>query len=117
MRHSIIALAATLAAAVPAVAAADTFAFSTVDTVVVGEDGENGYSNAMLVTGLRDGQNAPTTSLLVDNLEHSPRLERCYRMAIIAMSKPGRWRFTVDTWVSSWGSIHFIDRCGLTRVD
>jgi hypothetical protein len=116
MRHILSAIAAIALLLTPALAAADTFAFNPVDSVVLGE--ADGY-RSIAVTG-RTGSGESTTIVLLTNEYPDDaaraRIEGCHRQAVIAMSKPGRWRFTAVGNLYG-GNHYYVQQCGLTRID
>ena len=90
------ALALALIIAAPAVAHAAglPFSFSTVDEV-------SRDPNGVVITGIREGQSSQTT-YSVPNSYYSANQsyesmtgETCYRLATLAMDRPGRYTFTV----------------------
>jgi len=72
----------------PRPAAADTIdVFDTVDSVDL-----NGTIR-LFVTGILSGQTAPTTQELY--VTNSTLVQQCERLALMAMSKPGKYQFHV----------------------
>lgn len=119
MRNVLSALAAAALLLIPAIAAADTIVFNPVDSVLLG-DPDDGY-RAVEVTG-RTGSGESTTIVLLaynsgGDMERD-RIEGCYRQAVIAMNKPGRWRFTATArLIWSGHNRYYIQQCGLSRID
>jgi hypothetical protein len=115
MRTILTTVLVAAALAVPAVASADTLTFVAVDSTLLGTlEGHD----VLTVTGRFDGDGTTRTVHLRDSDSRDGRTDRCNRQAILAMSKPGRWRLTVIgdlVWPGSgWYDLR---RCGLTRID
>jgi hypothetical protein len=75
----------------PAVAAfGDTTTYDTVDAVEV-------LADQIKVTGIISGQGAPSTTLygIVGSGSTDVAASRCDRLALLAMSKPGKFRFAL----------------------
>jgi hypothetical protein len=114
MRHLLASLAlGTALLAAPAFAAADVLDFDALDSVFVGPG--NSSADEVTVTGRLAGEASSVTMTLYANSYFVDRLERCYRLALMALNKPGRWRFTVDG--QRAGNRVFATRCGVTRID
>lgn len=81
----------TFAGLPPAVAAfGDTTTYDTVDAVEV-------LGNQIRVTGIISGQSAPSTTLygIVSSGSDDVAASRCDRLALLAMSKPGKFQFAL----------------------
>jgi hypothetical protein len=119
MRHVLSAVASTALLLIPALATADTFVFNPVDSVFLGQPG--GGDRAVEVTGLTGSGESTTIVLMAFDVGgdmERDRIEGCYRQAVIAMNKPGRWRFTaIARRMSTGENRYYIQRCGLTRID
>lgn len=74
-------------------AAAITNVFDTVDAVEITYDGASG-GELVKVTGIQAGGTVPTT-LTFNFSGNAARAERCERLAVIAMSKPGKFQFGI----------------------
>lgn len=78
----------------PAMGAGNTITYDTVDAVEV-------LSNRITVTGIISGQGTPSTSqytILSSSSSNGPTdvaASRCDRLALLAMSKPGKFQFAV----------------------
>lgn len=90
----------------PAAAAPVTQTFDTVDTV---ELKLSGYYT-FIVSGILVGQT--TTSTLTFQVSNSSIWEQCQRFAVIAMDKPGKYRFAVVGDLNS-NNIYFVNSCKL----
>jgi hypothetical protein len=87
---SIAALALVLFSLAPAAGAQTPTAFMTIDAVSVGAYG------SISVTGVVDGDAAPSTrnvefTLVTDAAAKATAIERCYRMLLVALSRPGQY--------------------------
>jgi len=103
----------TFAGPRPAAAAAIGTVFDTVDAVEINND----FANAtVVVTGLRPGGSVPITVIFTfGNSESATNIDtaaRCERLAVIAMSKPGKFQFAIgsNTGGSSGGGCKLILR-------
>jgi hypothetical protein len=83
----------TFMAARPA-AAATTHTFDTVDALEIEYNSNSG--NIVIVTGILVGQMTPTTHTFAFN-GYGDDARQCERFAVIAMSKPGKYRFAIGT--------------------
>jgi hypothetical protein len=96
-RFAICLAIASLILAIPQPAAATiTTEFDTVDAVEIANNSSNSY--LVIVTGIRTGESAPTTQTFgVTNSTNSDdsRVRQCERFAVLAMSKPGKYRFGI----------------------
>lgn len=93
-------------------AAAITHTFDTVDAVEIISPSSND-ANAIIVTGIRTGQTTATTvTFLFGNAVDHAR--QCERFALIAMAKPGKYRFAIG--VHTGGS-YYGSGCKLIRVN
>jgi hypothetical protein len=82
-------------------AAGTTYTFATVDSI-------KAYEKNLYVTGILDGNSTPST--ITATLTDSTAAERCDRLALIAMSKPGKYAFAMtNEWGGYWS-------CSLTAV-
>ncbi len=104
-----IAVAASLCALALAAAAQSTFTklvFTTVDAVKM-------EYNAVLVTGVQQGETAASTASVycASNAECPKQLEGCTKLAMLALSKPGQYVFEIEK--QSYTSF---DRCTLRRA-
>jgi hypothetical protein len=105
-RSALFAAVASAVLAVPGVAtAADPYVFATVDAFEAGV-------NRFTVTGLLvDAQVASsTTFLLLSGTIWESHLRNCQQLALVAMAKPGQYRFVVQAGSSG------ADRCRLERA-
>ncbi|HEX3763701.1 MAG TPA: hypothetical protein VHW23_33620 [Kofleriaceae bacterium] len=90
-----------------AVAIGDTFAYDTVDAIEV-------FGPQIRVTGILSGQSSPSTTLytVVNSTTGSNISEptdvaasRCDRLALLAMTKPGKYQFAVVA-MSTFAPLH-----------
>ena len=81
-----LAIASSILAAPRPAAAAITHVFDTVDAVEIS-------GTAINVTGILAGQTAPTTVMF--EFYDAGRVQRCERLAVLAMSKPGKYQFGI----------------------
>lgn len=78
----------------PAAAAGNPITYDTVDAIEV-------LANEIKVTGIISGQDAPSTTLytIISSSSSTGRTDvaasRCDRLALLAMSKPGKYQFAV----------------------
>lgn len=114
MRHLLASLLAAATLAVPAVAAADTLTFVTVDRILSGPTGSGTLS--LYVTGRLDGEEEARTIRLISSSSSDTVNELCNRQAVIAMNKPGRWHFVAVANLEGT-NMYRVSQCGLTRVD
>lgn len=86
----------------PAMGAGNTITYDTVDAVEV-------VANRITVTGIISGQGTPSTNSYSILSSSSPNTgadvaaSRCDRLALLAMSKPGKFQFAV-TFIGTGGS-------------
>jgi hypothetical protein len=80
------AAARTEAAEIPTV-------FDTVDAVEVGG---TGGGPRVIVTGVQTGESTPTT-IEFTFFNNTDTASHCHRLAVLAMSKPGRFQFAIFT--------------------
>ena len=87
-------------------AAAITHVFDTVDAVEIGYQGGT-IGQIVWVTGVRVGATSPATYMFTfaNNTTGNDQALRCERLAVLAMSKPGKFRFGIasGTYYSSDG--------------
>lgn len=102
------------AAAAALVAAASVYAQTTATRhVFVAVDALEVKSNQFTVTGVVDGESAPrTVSLYLSSSSTTSRddLAACQRLALLAMTKPGQYRFEMLQ------SSSYLVACKLARV-
>jgi hypothetical protein len=95
MKNGLIKIAVSLlvgsATILPAASAAADVVFATVDAI------ELPASPNLRITGIVEGSTVPTTDYYRLN-----NLERCERFAMLAMSKPGKYRLTLVYMGSSY---------------
>lgn len=92
----VIAALTTVSAGPAAAAFGDVIFYDTVDAVEF-------TGSAFLVTGIIQGQSAPsTTSYRAGSSSSDPeRASLCQRLALLAMSKPGKFQFVIKDQGSS----------------
>jgi len=122
----LLAIAATAAvlAAAPAIASAEVTKWVAVDSVGASHQ-TIGFSTfwVLAVSGIREGEDAPSTEVLTTftGSASSPfsvgekTHDRCHQMALLALTKPGRFRLDVSYLITS--SNLRLDGCTLTRID
>lgn len=82
-----IALPVAIATTLPAASAVADVTYETVDAVMPQS------TSRLTITGIKTGQSAPTTQeYILTTLDISGR---CERMAVLAMSRPGKYRLTM----------------------
>ena len=84
----------------PRLAAADTFAFDTVDAVELS-------GSSITVTGILSGQSSPTTRPF--SVSNAAMLQQCERVALMAISKPGKYQLHIVTYTGS----NYVGSCKL----
>ena len=97
-------------------AAAEVITFETVDRVIVGDLSWSDSVPIMFIAGTTsDGaQRIERIRLQVQSPEHEVT---CQRFAMLALTKPGRYRLTVEGDRSTWMMLFDTYQCGLTRID
>ena|SRR5215208_846567 len=124
MSQRLIAAVALAALTVPAVALADEHRYVAIKSARMGADSENGMWYLQLVGKLdTDGDTTPTpvrkyrlSGQSQDGTQHVEILQHCQKQAVLAMSKPGRYR--VDLTVSSGNeTLWYLRGCGLTAIE
>jgi hypothetical protein len=102
----------------PALAASATAVFDTVDSVELDQvDDCNGgcfIHAVVVVTGIRKGQTTPTTQSFNFG-DKGDMAVHCQRLAMVAMSKPGKYRFGIGADVNITQNGH--GACSLTLVN
>ncbi|NOJ77578.1 hypothetical protein [Myxococcus xanthus] len=87
-----------------------SYVFTTVDAVMVYSSGSN-----FEVTGILEGETSPRTINFRPQIGDSGAQQgfgaRCDRMALLLMTRPGRFHLTVHTLASNWPTT-----CKLTRL-
>lgn len=67
---------------------------------------------AILITGVQEGATTATTaSVYCSSTSCSDQLEKCQKLALLAMTKPGQYVFEIEKYSSQT-----FDRCTLRRV-
>ena len=80
------------------------YVFVTVDAVTM----QNG---ALTVTGIKEGESSPSQEYVsFSSSSTSGALDSCNRMAVLAMTRPGQFLYTIDRSTSSY-------KCKLTRLN
>jgi hypothetical protein len=95
----------SLAAPRPAVASA-TDVYDTVDSVEVNSDDPNASFNvSLVVTGIPAGGSTPITKIYnfgaLSTAGNFEQAAHCQRLAVVAMSKPGKFQFAIGAFASS----------------
>ena len=84
-------------------AAAVTHSFDAVDAVEIGHLSSYQNSHFVIVTGILVGATVQTTHKF--HFDGNPEQStRCERFAVIAMSKPGKFRFSIGSITSTGGT-------------
>jgi len=89
----------SLAAPRPAAAAAATDVYDTVDSVEIDNRPDSPQVPTLVVTGILAGQTRPGTARYFFSSLGSPSdldtAMHCQRLAVVAMSKPGKFQFAI----------------------